>query len=217
MERRLAVHQKRNTAAVHESDPAPSTPSPLGVTRRHSRTESLILSERNARSRSSSLERSRNRVRLQQQSSNSSSPVSLDERKSARKRLRTDDNSVVAPESVAVPVVKRVRKPPKLAEIRTSVEYAGLGLLPTHDGLVPLVTANHTDCMEKSSEALLNDTLCPAAPNALSDSLLSSETVIVGECRVNGVWPCFEENFLIFARSSLLGTASLATFRRTTC
>ena len=181
MERRLAVHQKRSTsAAIHDSESPSSTSSPLGVTRRHSRTESLIISERHVRSRSSSLERTR--TRLKQQHSNSSTgsgtPILQDERKSARKRLRTDDSSGT-PEPAATPI-KRIRKPPKLTEIRTSVEYAGLDLLSAKDGLAPRLTANHRDLLTNNSGMLMNETLCPSR-NSLSNNLLPGNKTIVGK------------------------------------
>jgi hypothetical protein len=177
MERRLAVHQKRNTVTTPSFHDSESTPTSglLSVPRRHSRAESLIMSERHVRSRSASLERTRNRLRHQQTSNTTSAtPVSQDERKSARKRLRIEDNRTT-PEPTPV---KRVRKPPKLMEMRTSVEYAGLGLLPVQDGLAPRLTANHRDLQAENTDTLLNDKLCTAS-NTLSNSRLSSDNPIV--------------------------------------
>ena len=198
MERRLAVHQKRNTAA-HDSESHTPTSSSLSVSRRHSRTESLIVSERYVRSRSSSLERTRHRLRQSSTPSNSlsSTPISQEERRSARKRLRIEDNRTT-PEPTPV---KRVRKPPKLTEIRTSVEYTGLGLLPVQDGLAPELTANHRDLLAGSDERLLHESLC----NTLSNSCLSSRNPIVGEFWIFAVLVKFKKSFLQF----LLGNFTL--------
>lgn len=182
MERRLAVHQKRNTATVNtpdtDSHSPHSTPSALNISRRHSRAESLIHSERHQRS--SSVERSRSRLR---QSSQSGTPISQDEssggKKSARKRLRTDDSVT----SNDTPNVKRVRKPQKLAEIRTKLEYSGLGLIASQDGVPPHLPANHS--LRKNSEDAANEALCSVhkmANDTLPNHVLRNHTAIVGEC-----------------------------------
>lgn len=179
MERRLAVHQKRNSAAPLDSDSSPATPtSQLSSTRRHSRTEALIVSERQSvRSRSSSLERSRNRLRQHSQST----PVSSQEdRRNVRKRLRTDDNLVTSSESLPVQQVKRVKRRPKLTEMRTSCEYVGLGLLPPNEGLSAAITLNHKDCsmLGKNSDSLQSEKHCPNLSNNLVCSTYS--TTIAG-------------------------------------
>lgn len=177
MERRLAVHQKRNTATTKaaDTDPqsSPSTPSSLNISRRHSRTESLIHSETHRRS--PSVERSRSRLR---QSSHSGTPVPQDEgsggKRSARKRIRTEENVV----SSDPPSIKRVRKPQKLAEIRTKLEYGGLGLLSAQDGVVSHLSSNHTDSSKKNSE---DGPVKDVMPNAtLSNHILHNHTTIVG-------------------------------------
>lgn len=191
MERRLAVHQKRNATTLHTSDTdshttPTTTPSSLRISRRHSRTESLILSERipQSRSRSSSLEQSRNRLRPSQ-SITTTPTVSLEDsvggggKKSARKRLRTEDTSVTIVEFPTQ--IKRVRKPSKLTEIRTEFEYSGLGLLPAHDDVLSSYTAiNHNESLSgKSSEYR---THLPANGALSNDTVLSRDKNIVGEC-----------------------------------
>lgn len=181
MERRLAVHQKRNTAVtstpeVNDSHTTPSTPSSLTVSRRISRTESLILSQRLPRSRSSSVERTRNRLRP---SSHVGTPVLPEEggKKSARKRLRTEENSIPTDTPI-----KRIKKPLKLAEIRTELEYSGLGLLPPE--VAPTsCSANHTDSLGKNSDDGLNDALSLnriSSAEAVANNVLGRNTTIVG-------------------------------------
>ena len=165
------MHQKRNTLTTPDTDsrPSPSTPRSLGTSRRHSRTESLILSERSRpRSRSSSVEQSRSRLRP---SGHTGTPTPQEEgggKKSARKRLRTEENNI----SNDSPNVKRIRKPLKLAEIRTKLEYRGLGLLSMQDGVVPTVTTNHT------IEDTVNEALCSLP---LSNSISCNTETIIGE------------------------------------
>ena len=181
MERRLAVHQKRNTATANtpEIDTHSTPTSTLSVSRRRSRTESLILSERLPRSRSSSVERSRSRLRP---SSHAGTPILQEEggegKRSARKRLRTEENSITA-ES---PTIKRVRKPPKLAEIRTKLEYRGLNLLSSEDA-VPTLLSNHTDAL---AEDTVNEALSSkhrlASNDELSNDVVCNDMTIVGKC-----------------------------------
>ena len=151
MERRLAVHQKRNTANLSEPDgtsPAPThTPS---ASKRLSRAESLIVSESHTRSRSSSLESSKGRIRT---TSQPGTPAPVEDgvggKRSAKKRLRTEENNV-PPD----PTPKRVKKAAKLSELRTKMEYRGLDLSwPAPDCLVSnsVSSMNHVDAVEKSS------------------------------------------------------------------
>lgn len=181
MERRLAVHQKRNTISTpeHDTHPAPSTPCSLTVSRRLSRTESLILSERHPRSRSSSVEHPRSRLRP---SSHAGTPVSQEEgaKKSARKRLRIEENNITTDSPI-----KRIKKPPKLAEIRTKLEYSGLGLFSQDlDPAVLNYSTNHTDSVGKNSDDGVNEALSSkqlSSNEALSSSVLCDDATIVGK------------------------------------
>lgn len=150
MERRLAVHQKRNTANLSEPDGASSTPTHTpSVSKRLSRAESLIVSESHTRSRSSSLESSKGRIRP---TSQPGTPTPVEDgiggKRSAKKRLRTEENNV-PPD----PTPKRVKKAAKPLEVRTKMEYRGLDLSwPAQDCPVSnsLSSVNHVDAVEES-------------------------------------------------------------------
>ena len=184
MERRLAVHQKRNavTASTPEIDTHVTPTNTLSASRRRSRTESLILSERLPRSRSSSVERSRGRLRP---SSHAGTPISQEEggegKRSARKRLRTEENSYTTDSSS----VKRIKKPPKLTEIRTKLEYRGLDLLPSSEDAVTTLLSNHTDSLAENIEDTVNEVLSSkhlSSNDVLSNSVVCNDATIVGKC-----------------------------------
>ena len=148
MERRLAVHQKRNTANTSDADssapPTMVTPS-ASVTRRISRVESLTLSEGLTRNRSASVESaSRSRTRLASHLGPSiEEGHGIDGKRTARKRIRVEENSVALN-----PTPKRVRKTTKRSELRTKMEYEGLELtLPAEDSIVgqAIPSVNHVD------------------------------------------------------------------------
>ena len=184
MERRLAVHQKRNaaTASTPEIDAHTTPTNTLSVSRRRSRTESLILSERLPRSRSSSVERTRSRLRP---SSHAGTPISQEEggegKRSARKRLRTEENS----NTTDFPPVKQSKTPPKLAEIRTKLEYRGLNLLSSSEDVVPTLLSNHTDSLAENVEDSVNEVLSSkhlSSNDVLSNNVVCNDTTIVGKC-----------------------------------
>ena len=152
MERRLAVHQKRNTANASDADssapPTTFTPS-VSVARRISRVESLTLSEGLTRNRSSSVESARSRTRLASHSSPSiEEGHGIGGKRTARKRIRVEENSVALN-----PTPKRVQKTTKRSELRTKMEYEGLELtFPAADSVVEhaLPSVNHVDGLVRS-------------------------------------------------------------------
>ena len=83
------------------------------------------------------------------------------------------DESVASNDS---PLIKRVRKPQKLAEIRTKLDYSGLGLLSAQDGIVP---HNHTDPFKKNGGDTAEE---EALMDTLSNHILPNNTTIVGGC-----------------------------------
>ena len=114
-------------------------------------------------------------------SSHAGTPVAQEDggggggKRNAKKRLRIEENSVVAD----LPV-KRVKKPQKLSELRTKLEYVGLDLsAQDFETEVPSFSTNHIDSLEKSSndneelpskqstsnEALSNNVTCNDATN----------------------------------------------------
>ena len=185
MERRLAVHQKRNLANSLESESSPMPSNTLSTPRLHSRTGSLITSERYSRSRSSSVERLRTKLRLQ---SHSNTPIQLEEstggKRTAKKRLRIEENS-----TPVEPTVKRVRKPVKPSEVRTKFAYCGLDLssvAPEHLIGAQDCSVNHVNASERTtSERSMCKDENESKSSLLSNEVLSStlpRKTIIGMC-----------------------------------
>ena len=149
----------------------------LSTPRLHSRTGSLITSERYSRSRSSSVERLRTKLRLQ---SHSSTPVQLEEstggKRTAKKRLRIEENN-----TPVEPTVKRVRKPVKPSEVRTKFAYCGLDLSsvgPEHLIGAQDCSVNHVNATERSTCKEESESKSALLSNEVLSSAVPRKTII---------------------------------------